>query len=201
MRRLLAQLLLVLGLPLGFVLAAAGPAAACPTPELTLAQQLRQDLLFVGTVRDVDRRGQGEARTATYTVEVDRWWRGSPGPQLQVTSPVAEAECGLRLQTGTTYLFVAAAGDRDGAPARAMSHQGTRETGPRLERRISRLLREQPQDPVVDRAPTESEPPEATVLDDSEPPKVAEAVTPAALVVLVGALVLAAGSFLGRRSR
>lgn len=200
MRRLLAQLLLVLGLPVGVLLATSVPAAACSTADLTLAQQLRQDYLFVGTVKDVDRAAPDGVRTATYAVEVQHWWRGTLPEQVQVSSPVARAECGLqKIQTGTTYLFVADTADSAGR-LQALSFEGTRVATDRIEQRISRLLGEQPKAPVSqDDLAEEPAAPVPTPLDDSAPPKVVEAVTPAALVVLFGAVIFAAGAFLGRR--
>ncbi len=202
MRRLLAQLLLVIALPVGVLLTTAAPAAACATTELTLAQQLRQDYLFVGTVKDVDRTARDGVRTATYTVAVKHWWRGNLAEQVRVTTPVSRAACGLqKIQTGTTYLFVADAADSKGQ-VQALSFEGTREVTDRIERRISNLLAEEPRQPVTGDGTTDEPPlPEPTVLDDSAAPDVVEAVTPAALLVLAGALVFAAGAFLGRRER
>ncbi|NYG54310.1 hypothetical protein [Nocardioides perillae] len=172
----------VAGLPL------AAPAAAaprgCPTAG-GLAQQLADaDVVLAGTVTDVvrartDRPRQAEA---TYTLEVDRVWRGSTREVVEVTAPAASRTCGLALTQGRRYVLLATAQGAD------LSTDARLGTAPASEALLTRVTGELGEGRAVGVEPSEPADPVATTVDDSPPPDFGRTAAPGAALALVGLL-------------
>lgn len=198
MKRFLTHALVVLGLPVGVALGTAAPAAACDTPALSLDQRAGLNFVFKGEVTDVAVGSQDGARTKVYSIDVDSWWRGDLGEEVKIASPERFADCGLQgVRAGRSYVFFANT-ERDGL-LRAQSFEGTTAARPTLERRLTRVLGEaKPAGESAAAEPTALNP-TRTVLDHDATPQLTEAVMPAAIGVLLGALLVGAGAILGRR--
>ncbi|GAA1101929.1 hypothetical protein GCM10009668_20390 [Nocardioides dubius] len=184
---------------LGAAPAFAAPAPACSTPELTLAQQTALNFVFTGEVTDVALSSKDGARTKVYSVAVESWWSGNVPASVKVASPARVVDCGLSgIREGERYLFFADT-ERAGR-IQALSYEGTAPARPSLRRDVTALLG-QPT-PAAEPAPEPVElNPTSTVLEHGDAPKLADAVTPAAIGVLLGALLLGVGTVLGRRER
>lgn len=207
MRRFVAQgALALLALPLG---AGAVPllvgtsvavaAPACSTPELTLAQKSRLNFVFTGEVTDVAVSSKDGAQNKVYSVAVESWWSGNVGESVKVASPARVADCGLTgIREGQSYVFFA--DNERGGRLQARSYEGTAPARPSLRRDVTALLGDPTPAVASEPEPVELNP-TSTVLDSSAPPKLSDAVTPAAIGVLAGALLLGIGTVLGRRDR
>ncbi|MFS3128406.1 hypothetical protein ACLM5J_08360 [Nocardioides sp. Bht2] len=207
MRRFVAQGALALvalplgagAVPLAFDTSAAVAAPACSTPELTLAQKSRLNFVFTGEVTDVAVSSKNGSQTKVYSVAVESWWSGNVGESVKVASPARVADCGLTgVREGERYVFFA---DNERAGRlQARSYEGTAPARPSLRRDLTALLGQPTPATATEPAPVELDP-TSTVLDSSAPPKLADAITPAAIGVLAGALLLGLGTVLGRRER
>jgi hypothetical protein len=106
MRILRALLAAVLG-ALALVVLTASPSYACSCAAADTRQHVeRADVVVTGTVRGTAQSEQ----TAAYLLDVDRVYRGSSGPVLEVMSPVNGASCGLEglVEDGRYVVFAAA---------------------------------------------------------------------------------------------
>lgn len=182
----------------GATLAPTYAAEKCAVDDLTRAEQAKLPYVFTGTVTDVAESAKDGDVTRIITVEVDRWWAGDLDEQVRVTTPATAADCGLRgMRKGTDYVFFGREGA--GNQVEALSFQGTAKVTKNTQRQVSQLMdtrAKRPKSADADAADDQLAP---TVLDDSEPPRVAEAITVPAVVVVVGLLLFGLGALLGRR--
>jgi hypothetical protein len=175
---------------LGLVFAAGAPAsAACDCKQGDLAQQVeRADVIFIGTIDQVDVQGNDH----TYDITASRAYQGSPERSTQVVSAGGRNACGLgELGVGTTYVFFATG---TAAPFAADSCGGTTVANPTKVEKIEKLLGEG--------TSVEPPPPPAAVLtkvEESPPPGFARAAAPGAAAVLIGLLGLVVVRRLSRR--
>ncbi|NPD04611.1 hypothetical protein HN031_07925 [Nocardioides sp. zg-1308] len=191
------MLLACLGLLAGLVVGVAGPAlaaaapapAACTCKQGQLEQQVqRADVVFIGTVDNVELAGDDH----TYDITASRAYRGTPERSTQVVSVGGRNACGLgELGVGTTYVFLATG---DAAPYDADSCGGTSVANPAKVDKIEALLGEG----------TSVEPPppptaELTRVEDSPPAGFARTAAPGAAAALIGLLGLVVVRRLARR--
>ena len=182
----------------GATLAPAYAAENCTVDDLTKAEQAQLPYVFTGTVTDVAESAKDGDVTRIITVEVDRWWAGDLDEQVRVTSPGTTAECGLRgMRKGTAYVFFGTEGA--GKQVEALSFQGTAKATKNTQRQVNQLMGTPAKRPNTQDADNPDDQPVPTVLDDSEPPRVSEAITVPAIVVVVGLLLFGLGALLGRR--
>ena len=102
-RRLLAGLLLACSAVV--VLGGAPALAACPPADTDLQQwSMDADAIFTGVVASAATAGT----TTTFTVDVDRIYKGETDEQVSVSTDARPGSCGLPgLVTGTAYVFFA----------------------------------------------------------------------------------------------
>lgn len=198
MRRLLALVLVTLGC----VALTAPPAYACPRPVRPLPAQLEAaGSVFSGTVTAVTGTPGTGTEPVTYTVAVDRVFKGEVQAQTRVVSPATVARCGLQgVERRRTYLFVTSG-------TGAESLDATSELGTR---RLSAQVRKQVIDTLgVGRLPLITEEPEEeaeeatlTRVSNAEPAGFLPVALPGVLLVAGSLLVLLLARFVGRgRSR
>lgn len=182
----------------GSTLAPAYAADGCTADQLTKAEQAELPYVFTGTVTDVAEAAKDGDVTRIITVEVDRWWAGDLDEQVRVTSPATAAECGLRgMRKGTDYVFFGTEGP--GKQVEALSYQGTARATKGTPRQINQLMGTRAKRPNTADPGASDERLTPTALDDSEPPRVADAITVPAIVVVVGLLLFGLGALLDRR--
>lgn len=182
---LLTAALLATAPAAGLALAAPASAAprACPAPGL--AQQVADaDVVLAGTVTEVARARTDRPRQAeaTYTLEVDRVWRGPSREVVEVTAPAVSRTCGLALTPGRRYVLLASA---QGADLATDARLGTAPAGDAL---VARVTAELGEGRAVGVEPTEPAEPVATTVDDSPPPDFGRTAAPGAALALVGLL-------------
>lgn len=176
---------------LGLVVMTSTPASAaeCTCKRGQLSQQVdRADVLFRGTVDNVDPQGDG----FVYDITASRAYVGSPERSTQVVSEGGRNACGLgELAVGTEYVFFATGTE---APYSADSCGGTSVANPTKIDKVEELLG---QGTAVDPPP----PPTAvlTKVEESAPPRFARAAAPGAALVLLGLLGLVVVRRLARR--
>ena len=190
MRRLLALLVVLAGVPavvLGAAEATAAAPPACPAP-LPLQRAVKQaDAVFTGTVT---RRGV-RGRQVEYVVDVQRSYAGRLDERQTVATERAARACGVPdLQRGGDYLFVVS---RSGSRLVTSARQGTAPATRRLVRRVEALLG-QGQGPI----PTEPVRATFTPVAGAATP-LARLVAPGLALVIVGLLGLVLATALGRR--
>lgn len=201
MRRIAARgAVALVAAPFGALLIAPAQAApACSTPELSLQQKTALNFVFTGEVTDIAVSSRDGAQTRVYSVAVESWWSGNVGESVKVASPARVVDCGLSgVREGEQYVFFADA-ERAGRIT-ALSYEGTAPARPSLRRDVTALLGQPTPAAEPEPVPADLDP-TSTVLDATDAPKLADAVTPAAIGVLIGALLLGVGTVLGRRER
>lgn len=112
--------LIALALLLGTVVLTVAPAqqaAACSCVSATTEEYAdRADVVGVGTItaREDPADPTGSGDDATWTIDLDRVFKGSPGPRVEVASAVSGASCGWdHVQVGAAIiLFATVDGDR-----------------------------------------------------------------------------------------
>ena len=129
-RALPGSLLLLLLVPLLLVVSGA-PASACSCVSASVAEHRRQaDAVFSGEVleRSGGRDGVG---SVTYTVRVDRVFKGEVAAEQEVLSGAQSSACGIELEAAQRALFFAHSAESGSAPARlsTSSCSGTRPGG------------------------------------------------------------------------
>jgi hypothetical protein len=192
MRRLLALLLVLAGVPgvaLGVAVGTAAPALACPAPLPLRAAVGRADAVFTGTVTQRTER----ARQVEYVVQVQRSYDGRLDERQTVVTDRAARACGVPdLQRGGDYVFVAT---RSGGRLTTSARQGTAAASRRLVKRVETMLGkgEAP-------ASTPTAPAHATFTPVGGPATpLARLLAPGLALVLAGLLGLVLATALGRR--
>ena len=130
-RALVHSLLLALVVPL-LVLVAEAPASACSCVAASLDEHRRRaDAVFSGEVlrRSGGRDGTG---SVTYTVRVDRVFKGEVASEQEVLSGAQSSACGIDLQAAQRAVFFAHGDASRSAPSglRTDSCSGTRAGDP-----------------------------------------------------------------------
>lgn len=197
MRRLIALVLLSLG-PVGVVALSAAPAHACGVEPKPRAEQLKAaPMVFDGEVTEVQ-RVRGTSDTTNYTVEVKRVYRGQVSTTEVVMAPSKVRTCGLRdVKVGTTLMVFAQQGRDD--VLRTASFLGTTTYTPQLRREVEEAVGEAAPPMGADNG-DEAES-TGTIVDDSDPPSMAAAITPGIALMVLGLLVLILARVFGRPER
>jgi hypothetical protein len=186
-RRLLAALLLA---PCAVVVLTGAPAiAACPALSTNLQQRtMGADAIFTGTV--VSRAVSGN--TATFTVDVDRIYKGTvAAAEATVSTDVRARACGLPgLVAGTAYVFFAQV---DGSDLTLDRRGGTATASDAYVARVEGLL-------GAGHAAVPPAPVEATFTTVADAPAdVQRVAAPGAALVIVGLLGLVLVAWRARR--
>jgi hypothetical protein len=192
MRRLLLLVLVALGC--AFV--TASPAQACDRPAGPLDQDLEgAPVVFSGTITAVSGNVGQQAGMVSYTVAVDRTWKG--GTQVEetmtVNAPATRQACGLRAATKGESWLVLGRPVGTGSVA-TTSYEGTRLLTDRAARQVTALLGI---GTAAGAAPETTEP-VLTTLTDDEPAGFWPLALPGAVLALGGLIVVAAARALGR---
>ncbi|GAA2881193.1 hypothetical protein GCM10010517_44090 [Streptosporangium fragile] len=91
-----------------------GTACACDCIFPAPAKQMREaEAVFTGTAvaaRRPERDPFGPIPPVVYTFRVDHVYKGPPSAEFEVATPVEEAGCGRRFDTGSRYLVFAEQG-------------------------------------------------------------------------------------------
>lgn len=190
------RLLLLVLVALGCVLVTQSPAAACDQPAGPLGQDLESArVVFAGTITDVSGTAGQPGGMVTYSVAVDRVWKGRIAETVKVTAPATVQACGLRAaKQGESWLVVGRA--VGAASVATTSYEGTRLLSEPATRVVITQLGEG-RAPGV-QAPTETPEPELSTLTDDAPAGFWPLALPGAVLVLGGLVVLAATRALGR---
>lgn len=196
MRRLIVLVLLSVS-SVGLVALGTAPAQACGVTPKPRAEQLQAaPLVFDGQVASV-RRSANDPDMTEYTVEVKRVYRGRVSTTETVVAPSKVSTCGLRgVKPGTTLMFLAQQGKDE--MIRTASFLGTSSFTPQVRREVEEAVGE-PSPPAG--AASDDGESTGTIVDDSDPPSVATAVTPGIAIMVLGLLVLILARIFGRAER